>query len=88
MLISLPIGFVTCLINWVSLSICVTDMPFIIQNTNMEGQINVLIWTCITAGFTGFSIYPLGVWKFISPALYEKRKTRKTFIVSSSTFLF
>ena len=32
-------------------SICVTEMPFIIQNTDMEGQVNILIWTCITAGF-------------------------------------
>jgi sec-independent protein translocase protein TatC len=30
--------FVTCLINWVSQSICVTDM-FIIQNTNMEAKL-------------------------------------------------
>ena len=31
--------------------ICVNDLPFTIQNTSMEGQINVFIWTCITAGF-------------------------------------
>jgi sec-independent protein translocase protein TatC len=88
MLISLPIGFfVTCLINCFAESICVTDMPFIIQNTNMEGQINVLIWTCITARFIlGFPFILWEVWKFISPALYEKKK-RKTFIVSFFTFL-
>ena len=44
-------------------SICVTEMPFIIQNTNMEGQINVLIWTCITTGFIlGF---PFILWEVL-----------------------
>ena len=71
-------------------SICVTDMPFIIQNTNMEGQINVLIWTCITAGFIlGFPFILWEVWKFISPALYEKEKKHaRLFIVSSSLLFF
>ena len=71
-------------------SICVTEMPFIIQNTNMEGQINVLIWTCITAGFIlGFPFILWEVWKFISPALYEsEKKHAKLFIFSSSLLFF
>jgi sec-independent protein translocase protein TatC len=54
----------------------------------MEGQINVLIWTCITGFILGFPFILWEVWKFISPALYEKKKTRKTFIVSSSLLFF
>ncbi|MEC5166111.1 sec-independent protein translocase protein TatC [Flavobacterium sp. PL11] len=71
-------------------NICVTEMPFIIQNTNMEGQINVLIWTCITAGFIlGFPFILWEVWKFISPALYEtEKKNAKLFIFSSSILFF
>lgn len=57
-------------------SICVTDMAFIIQNTNMEGQINILVWTCITAGFIlAFPFILWQIWQFISPALYEKEKS-------------
>ncbi|MBQ0908374.1 twin-arginine translocase subunit TatC [Flavobacterium sp. F-328] len=71
-------------------TICVTEMPFIIQNTNMEGQINVLIWTCITAGFIlGFPFILWELWKFISPALYDsEKKHAKLFIFSSSLLFF
>ncbi len=51
--------------------ICVKELPFTIQNTSMEGQINVLIWTCITAGFIlAFPYILYELWRFISPALY------------------
>lgn len=71
-------------------SICVTEMAFIIQNTNMEGQINVLIWTCITAGFIlGFPFVLWEIWKFISPALYEtEKKHAKLFVITSSLLFF
>ena len=52
-------------------SICVTEMPFVIQNTDMEGQVNSLVWICITAGFIlGFPYILWEFWKFISP-IYE-----------------
>ena len=64
-------------------------MPFIIQNTNVEGQVNILVWTCITAGFIlAFPYILLQLWNFISPALYEnERKHAKLFIFIAS-FLF
>lgn len=70
-------------------SICVTEMPFIIQNINVEGQINIMVWTCITAGFIlSFPYILLQIWNFISPALYEnERKYAKLFIFIAS-FLF
>jgi sec-independent protein translocase protein TatC len=70
-------------------SICVTDMPFIIQNIEVEGQVNILVWTCITAGFIlAFPYILLQLWNFISPALYEnERKHAKLFIFIAS-FLF
>ncbi|WP_395053500.1 twin-arginine translocase subunit TatC [Flavobacterium sp.] len=71
-------------------SICVTEMDFKIQNTNMEGQVTMLIWTCITAGFILTFPYILYLlWNFITPALYEKeRKNAKFFIFISSILFF
>ena len=71
-------------------SICVTEMPFIIQNINVEGQVNILVWTCITAGFIlAFPYILLQLWNFISPALYEnERKHAKLFIFTASLLFF
>ncbi|RTY92239.1 twin-arginine translocase subunit TatC [Flavobacterium sp. GT3R68] len=71
-------------------SICITEMPFIIQNTEMEGQVNVFLWICILAGFIlSFPYILWEIWKFISPALYPKeRKNAKVFIFFSSLLFF
>ncbi|MBP9793352.1 MAG: twin-arginine translocase subunit TatC [Flavobacterium sp.] len=71
-------------------SICIEELPFIIQNTSMEGQVNVFVWTCITAGFIlGFPYILYELWRFISPALYEnERKYAKVFIFSASLLFF
>ena len=70
-------------------SICVTELDFILQNTAMEGQVNILVWICIMAGFIlAFPYILWELWKFISPALYPKeRKNAKLFIFIAS-FLF
>ena len=71
-------------------TICIEELPFTIQNTSMEGQVNVFVWTCITAGFIlGFPYILWELWKFISPALYEKeRKNAKLFIFVASILFF
>lgn len=70
-------------------SICVSEMPFIIQNTNVEGQVNILVWTCITAGFIlAFPYILLQLWNFISPALYENERKHAKFFISIASFLF
>ncbi|CAM3113205.1 twin-arginine translocase subunit TatC [Flavobacterium frigoris] len=71
-------------------SICITEMPFIIQNTEMEGQVNVFIWVCILAGFIlSFPYILWEIWKFISPALYvNEKKNAKAFIFFSSLLFF
>ena len=71
-------------------SICVSEMDFTIQNTDMEGQVNILIWTCISAGFIlAFPYILYLLWGFISPALYEKeRKNARYFIFISSLLFF
>jgi len=50
----------------------------------------VFVWTCITAGFIlGFPYLLWEVWKFISPALYEKeRKYAKVFVFTASLLFF
>jgi sec-independent protein translocase protein TatC len=65
-------------------------MPFIIQNTEMEGQVNIFVWMCILAGFIlSFPYILWEVWKFISPALYEKeKKNARVFIFTSSLLFF
>ena len=71
-------------------SICITELPFTIQNTSMEGQVNMFVWTCITAGFIlAFPYILWELWKFISPALYEKeKKNAKLFIFIASILFF
>jgi sec-independent protein translocase protein TatC len=69
--------------------ICIKELPFVIQNTSMEGQVNVFIWTCITAGFILAVPYILyEVWKFISPALYQKEKQNASLFIIASSLLF
>jgi len=71
-------------------SICITELNFIIQNTEMEGQVNVFVWICITTGFIlAFPYILWQFWKFISPALYEKeRKGARVFIFVASILFF
>jgi|SRR6218665_975703 len=71
-------------------SICITELNFIIQNTEMEGQVNIFVWVCITAGFIlAFPYILFEFWKFISPALYEKeRKGARVFIFVASILFF
>ncbi|WP_445454386.1 twin-arginine translocase subunit TatC [Flavobacterium sp. 25HG05S-40] len=69
--------------------ICVKELPFTIQNTSMEGQINVFVWTCITAGFIlAFPYILYELWRFISPALYEKEKKNAIIFIFVSSILF
>jgi sec-independent protein translocase protein TatC len=71
-------------------TICATEFPFIIQNTDMEGQISILIWACITAGFIfAFPYILFLLWGFISPALYKnEKKNAARFIIVSSLLFF
>jgi len=56
----------------------------------MDGQLSVMIWTCITAGFIlAFPFVLWEFWKFISPALYSnERKYAKLFLLVSSLLFF
>ena len=64
-------------------SICIEELPFIIQNTLMEGQVNMFIWMCILAGFIlSFPYILWQIWVFISPPLYKNKKKMLSFLFS------
>lgn len=71
-------------------SFCNHELPFVIQNRTMDGQLSVMIWTCLTAGFIlAFPFILWEFWKFISPALYNKeKKYAKLFLFVSSILFF
>ncbi|WP_396182937.1 twin-arginine translocase subunit TatC [Flavobacterium sp.] len=80
---------VTQFFGFTDSDICNVEMPFIIQNTDMGGQVSLLIWVSITVGFVvGFPFILWEVWKFISPALYSKEKKYAGAFVIISSFLF
>lgn len=69
---------------------CDLKMNFSVQSRVMSGQLNAHIWTAITAGFIiAFPFILWELWKFISPALYDKeKKGAKLFIFISSILFF
>ena len=70
-------------------SLCVNEMPFIIQNVNMGGQVSILIWICIIAGFIiSFPFILWEIWKFIKPALYDNEKKSAIWFILISSLLF
>lgn len=70
-------------------SFCSQDLPFEIQNRTMEGQFSVMLWTSITAGFIiAFPYLLWELWKFISPALYNKEKRNARVFIFVSSLLF
>ena len=70
-------------------SICIEELPFIIQNTLMEGQVNMFVWMCLLAGFIlAFPYILWQIWTFISPALYVNEKKNAKFFIFISSLLF
>lgn len=70
-------------------SICIEELPFIIQNTLMEGQVNMFVWMCLLAGFIlAFPYILWQIWNFISPALYPNEKKNAKFFIFVSSLLF
>lgn len=70
-------------------SICIEELPFIIQNTLMEGQVNMFVWMCLLAGFIlAFPYILFQIWNFISPALYSNEKKNAKFFIFISSILF
>lgn len=72
-----------------SSELCNTNFDFTIQNTEVGGQFSIFLWTLITAGFIlAFPYILWELWKFISPALYEKEKKNAGLFIISTSILF
>lgn len=70
-------------------SMCIGKMDFIIQNTDVEGQVSMLVWICIVTGFIlSFPYILYELWKFISPALYENERKNAKYFISIASLLF
>lgn len=70
-------------------SICVEKLDFVIQNTAMEGQVNIFIWICILGGFiVAFPYILWELWKFIRPALYPKERKNAVLFIFVASILF
>lgn len=71
-------------------TMCITEINLPIQNREMGGQFSMHMWTSITVGFIfAFPFILWEIWKFISPALYEKeRKYTKAFVSIASLLFF
>lgn len=70
-------------------SVCVTEIPFRIQNRTMAGQFNTHIWTAITAGIIiAFPYILYEMWKFIVPALKDEEKKNSQLFISVASVLF
>ncbi|MEL1243388.1 twin-arginine translocase subunit TatC [Flavobacterium sp. DGU11] len=71
-------------------SFCIKELPFTIQSRAMDGEFSTDIWTAITAGFIVAFPYILWLlWRFISPALYDKEKRYAiSFMISTSILFF
>lgn len=70
-------------------SVCVTEIPFRIQNRTMAGQFNAHIWTAITAGIiVAFPYILYEMWKFIVPALKDNEKKNSQLFISIASVLF
>ena len=71
-------------------TMCINEINLPIQNREMGGQFSMHMWTSITVGFIfAFPFILWEIWKFISPALYEKeKKYAASFIIVSSILFF
>lgn len=70
-------------------SMCIGEMNFIIQNTEVEGQVSMLVWICVVAGFIlAFPYILYELWKFISPALYESERKNARYFIGIASLLF
>ena len=74
----------------VETTFCGDEFPFVVQNRTMAGQFSAHVMTSVIAGFIiSFPYVLYEFWKFISPGLLAKEKSKsKGFIFISSLLFF
>lgn len=62
---------------------------FTIQNTDMGGQVTMLMWVCIVVGVVAaFPYIVYEIWRFVKPALYANERKHATGGIFYTSFLF
>lgn len=68
---------------------CMTEMNAIIISTDVAGQFNMLINSCIMMGMVlGIPYLLFELWRFIKPALHDKERKAASGFVFYASFLF
>lgn len=69
--------------------LCMTEMPFIIQNRTMAGQFTSHLWISFIAGFiVAFPYVIWEFWRFLKPGLTKKERRYSRGVVFFSSLLF
>ena len=70
-------------------ALCMTELPFTLQNIDMAGQFTTHIWVSLIAGFIVAFPYVLWeVWRFIKPGLKKSESRYASGVVFFSSLLF
>ncbi|MFD0864128.1 twin-arginine translocase subunit TatC [Sungkyunkwania multivorans] len=69
--------------------LCVTEMPFKVQHTQMASPFSIHIWTSITLGFIlAFPFVLFEIWRFIKPGLHDNERKYAGAFISIGSLLF
>lgn len=77
--------------RWLGLdeALCMSEIPFKLQNIDMAGQFTTHIWVSLIAGFIlAFPYVIWEVWRFISPGLNPKERRYSSGIIFFTSILF
>jgi sec-independent protein translocase protein TatC len=70
-------------------SLCISDLPFTLQNISMSGQFFTHLLVSFVAGFIIAFPYVLWeIWRFIAPGLHPSERGSARGLVGFATFLF
>lgn len=70
-------------------SLCLEEMPFVLQNISLSGQFATHIWVSLIAGFIGaFPYVVYEIWRFIAPGLHPSERKSSRRILGWSSILF
>ena len=70
-------------------SMCMDEMPFIVQNRTMAGQFTSHLWVSFISGFIiSFPYIMWEMWRFLKPGLTNKERNYTNGVVFFSSILF
>ena len=70
-------------------TMCLGEMPFVVQNRTMAGQFTSHLWVSFIAGFiVAFPYIMWEMWRFLKPGLTSKERNYTNGVVFFSSILF